>query len=305
MPDLIHPQESVLNWTFLGADCLYRDHRGRRVLGDAEGFGHFSVSGTPEGLEVFVDDVPLHGMAGTFSESLLVNALADGPCTVHVTKGRVFPPSGLIEQVGASHQGTGWVVHSSGQFETDEKHTVLGSPCNGFPAPVFFEASAIGPSGSDGLEIIRAEPMRCETMDAFTIDDVAALTARKFVVQNMSKVLSLESSYPNGEPLTSAVASHLNAASWDCPVPSGCRGLLIRKRYDRFHGRQRARVLIDGEAVGWWYEPEEDRVRRWGVAEYGIPAEFVEGKSQVRITIDPPAGAPLWSVSAVKVRALV
>jgi len=298
MPSLIHPQESISRWEFDGTDALYRDHRGKRVLTDAEGFGHFAVECALEGLEIYVDDCPFDGHKGVFHESFLVNCPSPGPSLVRMAKGRISPPEGQVEPVGEHFVGPGWVVGAQGPVASDEKHNQVDGLTPAFPLPVFFEAK-----GQD-LQVIRAAPTRCESIDLFTIDDEPGLKARHFAVQNISKVSMLSSFYANGEPLNSAVASHLNAASWDCPVTEGCKGLLIRKRYDRFHGRQRARVLIDGEAVGWWYEPEQDRLRRWGVAEYGIPAEFVEGKSAVRITIDPPAGAPLWSVSAIRIRAL-
>ncbi len=299
MSSLIHPQESVSVWSFDGTDALYRDHRGRRVLADAEGFGYFAIDCSLDGLEIYFDDCPFHGLTGTFQESFLVNCSSPGPSQVRVAKGRISTPEGQIEPVGGLFEGAGWVVGADGPVACDGKHNLVQGMTASFPLPIFFEAR-----GTD-LQVIRAEPVRVESVDIFTIDDEAALKARKFAVQNISKVSMLSSFYANGEALNSAVASHLNAASWDCPVPPGCRGLLIRKRYDLFHGRQRARVLIDGEAVGWWYEPEQNREKRWGVAEYGIPAEFVEGKSKVRITIDPPAGAPLWSVSAIRVRALI
>lgn len=299
MSTLIHPQESISVWEFDGTCALYRDHRGRRVLADAEGFGHFEISCDLEGLEVYVDDCPFAGRTGVFSESFLVHCTSDGPSVVRMAKGRHALPMGSVEPVGGLFEGAGWVVASATPVASDEKHNAVTGFAAEFPLPVFFQAT-----GSD-LRVIRAEPVWCESIDLFTIDDEKALKARNFSVQNISKVSMLSSFYSNGESLTAPVASHLNAASWDCPVPEGCCGLLIRKRYDLFHGRQRARVLIDGEAVGWWYEPEQNREKRWGVAEYGIPAEFVAGKSSVRITIDPPGGAPLWSVSAVRVRALL
>ena len=82
------------------------------------------------------------------------------------------------------------------------------------------------------------------------------------------------------------------------------KGLILRKRFDRFHGRQRARVFVDGQFAGWWYEAGENRIHRWGVTDFGIDGRFTKGKDSVLITIEPPAGVPLWSVSRLDLFAL-
>ena len=83
------------------------------------------------------------------------------------------------------------------------------------------------------------------------------------------------------------------------------QGVILEKWFDQFHGRQRARVFVDGEWVGWWYEPRENRKNRWAVSRFGIPESFTSGKSMVRIRVEPPAGVPLWSVSRIDVICLV
>jgi hypothetical protein len=135
----------------------------------------------------------------------------------------------------------------------------------------------------------------------FSIDDVEALKAVEWKVQNISERTGLISKRVDGVVQEGACASHLNAAHFRVGFGRGFGGLLIRKVYDRFHGRQRARVLVDGEVVGMWYEPVEDRVNRWGVGEFWVPGEFVSGRESVVVTIDPPSGTPLWSVGRVEV----
>jgi hypothetical protein len=74
-------------------------------------------------------------------------------------------------------------------------------------------------------------------------------------------------------------------------------GVLLRRVYDQFHGRQRARVLVDGVCVGTWYAPEENRHSRWAERDFFLPASFTKGKETIEVEIDPIAGTPLWSVA--------
>jgi hypothetical protein len=146
--------------------------------------------------------------------------------------------------------------------------------------------------------------LSCELIDEFGIEDDEALGKRAFKVQNMSAVFELSSRFADGTTLVAPIASHLNAAEWRTALPNGATGLILRRTYDQFHGRQRARVFVDGRLTGWWYDAQEDRGARWAVSDYGVSSEHLEAKSEVTIAIEPPAGSPLWSVSRVEVYAL-
>ncbi|MBL8087508.1 MAG: hypothetical protein JNM85_05475 [Chthonomonas sp.] len=97
---------------------------------------------------------------------------------------------------------------------------------------------------------------------------------------------------------THAHRQHLGRLEWVLEVPERCNGLRLARLYDRFHGRQRARVLIDGEEIAWWYEPEEDRIDRWAVSVLDVRC-WLSGP--VNLTLDPPAGATLWDFAALAV----
>jgi len=108
-----------------------------------------------------------------------------------------------------------------------------------------------------------------------------------------------EGSASSLEPRT--ILSHLNEASFTVQTPTETEGLILVKIYDRFHGRQRARVLVDGTDTGIWYEPHQDRTHRWAWGYYGIPKEHLKPNETQTITIDPPSGTPLWSVGRIEV----
>jgi len=206
---------------------------------------------------------------------------------------------GLAVPITGDYYGCGWVVGASDAFKFDGRHELAPTPSPDFPVPFYRSIEGVGTRS-----VISAEPMSCELADSFEIGDEVALKARSFKVQNISAVSQLESEFPDGTTRTGFVASHLNAANFTMSIPADNCGVILRKTYDRFHGRQRARVHIDGVFAGWWYEPAEDRKRRWHISDFGVDASLTQGKTEIQITIDPPAGVALWSVGRMEVFAL-
>ncbi len=284
----LSPSESVRRFSFNGTDCLYRDHLGRRVVADVEGFGSFSVQseakftlvGQEGGVEMF---------DGTFTTFLVVAALEPGPIEVVVFLGRTTPVAGKIESVSLPFEGIGWFAGSSSAVELDDRHETISAD---LPFPFFRSIQ-----GTGDAKIIRAEGKPFQLVDAFDIGDEQALKERKFKVQNISKLFDLGSTFPDGTPLAAKVASHLNAAVWRCSKPKGTTELNLRKTYDAFHGRQRAKVYVDGQVRGWWYEAGENRKNRWAVSDFGIIDPSLSDLEEIEIKIDPPGGSQLWSIS--------
>jgi hypothetical protein len=194
------------------------------------------------------------------------------------------------------YSGAGWLVGGEGKWQLDDRNEWV-EPKG--PAPIFRSAK-----GKGRLQVVADTRTRCILADAWDIDDADALKQRGWTVQNMSKLRPLDSRFADGSSRNAMVASHLNAGHWTSPIPPDNMGIVLRRYYDRFHGRQRARIHVDGETVGVWYEPREDRIQRWAVSDFGIPATSTVGKSSLRITVDPPSGVSLWSVSRVEVWAL-
>jgi hypothetical protein len=295
----ISPHEKRHDFRFSGEDRLYTDHLGRRVLADVEGFGLFRIEPRSQIPSVSVDDAPVDMFEGSYDSSLLVATPEPGHFRVEVAAGRKEPLTGSVE-TGEKFDGCGWILSSDGPFRIDDEHE---SHEGRHPVPLFATPFLRHASGS-GLKVIRAAE-RCEPIDAFDVTDEQACRDRGWKVQNASKLFQLSSRFPDGTPHGAELLSHLNSASWRVPLPKECLGLIVRKLYDAFHGRQRARVLVDGRFAGWWYEPLEDRASRWRWARFGIDAALLQGRSEVTITIDPPAGAPLWSVARIEVDGVV
>src|SRR5260221_14776994 len=118
MVALIQAEEGNFDWSFDSSECLYRDHRGIRVLGDVEGFGYFKFEGSPLGLEILVDGRRLDSNCGSFEESLLISAPGPGPSRLCGMIGRRSPLEVPAEE-GFQFVGAGWVVGATSLFEVD------------------------------------------------------------------------------------------------------------------------------------------------------------------------------------------
>ncbi|MCB8932282.1 MAG: hypothetical protein M9921_08460 [Fimbriimonadaceae bacterium] len=293
MPHCTLPTLRARRFAFDAGGCLYRDHLGRRVLADAEGCGRLEIETAAPGLATDA------AADGTFEDGLIAATAEDGPSTLSILRGGLEALPDLAEgiDVRGSFEGAGWVLASEGPLQVDGLREEAPLPASSLPIPFFLEACAAT------LTVVRRD-FRALPIDRFSIADAGALKERGFRVQNMSDIEPLDGFFPNGESRVAPVASHLNTASWSVELPAEAFAVVLRKIYDRFHGRQRARVLLNGLPAGTWYEPEENRVARWAISDFcaRVPED---GGSALRIAIDPVAGSPLWSVAEMEVFALV
>jgi hypothetical protein len=144
-------------------------------------------------------------------------------------------------------------------------------------------------------------PFDVNHIDSVDVCDDSSRKVHSLVVQNESARMELESRFDRGGKINSEHITHLNRMRFIVDSSSDASALLLRRTYDRFHGRQRARVLVDGSEAGWWYAPVENRERRWAHDFFILQPSG----SQCEIEIDPVAGSPLWSVSRYEVFSLV
>lgn len=280
-----------------GTECLYRDHLGREVVLDVEGAGTYALI-APRDATIEVDGVVTNQSEGTFAHSVLIARPAGQKAMAFAYAGPEIPFGNAISVTGR-YEGCGWIVTTNGPSTADGKSDSIGSTLL-FPTPFFREAFC-----EKGMRVLPDPTTRCDLVDHFSIADEEALVKRSWKVQNISAIVPLDSTDDLGNVIRKPVASHLNRASWRVAIPPDNKGLILHRLYDRFHGRQRARVHVDGQCIGWWYEASQDRIQRWGIADFGIPAEHTRGKADIEIAIDPPGGAPLWSVGEYSLFALL
>jgi hypothetical protein len=190
-----------------------------------------------------------------------------------------------------SFAGCGWILDSEDLKSVDG----IAETCPSkqlLPIPVFFAAQ-----GSRML--VKELPIRKELLAQLSVGSPETLTSHGWEVKNGSQVTALVSDQPGFGTRDDAVMSHLNRAQFVFSKPEGITGLVMRRLYDAFHGRQRARILVNDAFQGIWFEPYENRVQRWkwGQLGFGVPFEAQE----IKVTVDPAAGTPLWSVSRYEI----
>lgn len=125
-----------------------------------------------------------------------------------------------------------------------------------------------------------------------------------FSVERASQVEVLEARNGRGELIAQPVFSHLNRACWNVTIPPEAEILIIEREFDAFHGLQRARVFLDDQMAGWWHAPLQDRLNRWAQDSCHLRLNNSQRGRTIRITIDPPAGVPLFSLGRIRVFAM-
>ncbi len=284
---LVQPSDYARLFEFGPEDCLYRDHLGRRVVGEVEGPGV-----VVEAIGVTIEsDGALGG--NLFSDYALAIGNEGEPTLLAVSSVDVSTEREWVWSTSKSVQGVGWVHANRGVIlAVDGLPKVQRS--SSVPIPFF-----LGVESSASFSFALDASARRRLVQDWSIDDTHKLAKLGFQVRNISKVTELASSFSSGIKRRGFVASHLNEASFRVDISAQATGLRLRKLYDRFHGRQRARILVDDVYVGTWLAIEENRVERWGASEFGFA--ITPGRESVKITIDPPASVPLWSVSEMTV----
>lgn len=154
----------------------------------------------------------------------------------------------------------------------------------------------------------RNEPYLLVKTDSVYVADAESRAIHSLTCQNESEAFELASTFEGCHYQVEYKAKHichLNAMEFTARINPANKGVFLRRSYDQFHGRQRARVLVDGEYAGTWYTAEENRHSRWAERDFFIPEKLTIGKDEIKIEIDPPAGSPLWSVSAYGVFCII
>ena len=291
---LLNPNESYASF----GEPIYRDADGNWVVADAEGSGRFGLDEGAHDIVVVRGACDPGKFVGIFRDGLMIHTRERR----HV-RGRILPdPSFEIapaatQRVAGPYAGSGWVVGSAGYFSVDGLHEWVATAARDWPIPFFRSIDTPGT-----FEILPSSTT-CLSLLSVQVGPPEMVPPVSFSVQNVTRSVVLRSAFADGVEHEAAVCSHLNAAHFDLYVPPGTYGLRLQKVYDAFHGRQRARVLVDGVPVGVWFLPTEDRNHRWRKAEFGFPLR--PDTNRIRLTIDPPAGSALWSLSEFQVFGLV
>lgn len=132
------------------------------------------------------------------------------------------------------------------------------------------------------------------------------------VVGTLKDVYALKSFYEGDDDdveVCDTVAVFDGALTFDCKVDGQNTGVRLRRRSDQINGRQAARVYVDGALIEEriWYAPDRNPYKRWLDDEFEIPAHYTQGKSCLRICIEPIAqgDAIPWNQSSYHIYSLL
>jgi hypothetical protein len=280
----------------MGSDSLAWDHRGARLLSDGDGKGRVEILRAPPGLRCFVDGREAEGRIHQVNSDFVAVADAEGEYLSLARLGE-WPTSIVAAEESTSAEGCGWLLWTGRDLVIDGRSLEAMSPGEevnvwapfylGFRSSVPVRWAPAGLVVSGHHRLSPAEP--------------GALTARDraWTVKNASAPRLLSGLDAGGVRREDWAMSHLGPFEWQIDVPGSVQLVRLAKTYDAFHGRQRARVLVNGRPAGWWHLPEQNRIQRWQTGSFLIPGVFFDGVSQALVTVEPPGGSPLWSVGEI------
>lgn len=189
----------------------------------------------------------------------------------------------------------GWITSAKAAVEVDKLGNYAPEVIQLGPIPVLDQAAS-----SEPFAFTPSPPQSTHSIEvsAERIKDAPILKS----IKNTSAPISVPDQ--SGSILTTVM--QLNDMVFEIELIEDHQTIVIDRLYDRFHGKQRARVVIWSipERVvlheGIWYEPQEDRQNR--VANSRYVANLSQTSNSVQIVIAPPSGSPLWSMISYRFR---
>jgi hypothetical protein len=139
---------------------------------------------------------------------------------------------------------------------------------------------------------------RLKTTDQFTVGDAAGEAAHQYAITGAtwqgSHTYTFEGEH-NTTPVMSTGRAHRGTSSFVLQVDPANRGVLLRRLLDQTTGDQRARVAVDGTAVGDWLTAGSNPSHAWREDDFALPAALTAGKSQLTITVQFVSAAGDWT----------
>lgn len=82
------------------------------------------------------------------------------------------------------------------------------------------------------------------------------------------------------------------AVRLNCRLPNNTEQVIIRRISDQGRGRQKARVILNGNEISWlpWYRADSNKIKRWLEDEYCIPPDAIGNSRDISVDIVPVDG---------------
>jgi hypothetical protein len=151
------------------------------------------------------------------------------------------------------------------------------------------------------LYLQRRGPRLTQT-DQVDLGDADSRRSHGFAVEGELALERLASAFEGRAYRTvveGAVASHTGPARFTLRAIPANRGCWLRRAYDQRHGRQRARISVDGRHLADWYVAEGNPVLRWAERGLFLPPRLTAGRSALKLEVRPAPGVP-WSAASYR-----
>ncbi len=92
-------------------------------------------------------------------------------------------------------------------------------------------------------------------------------------------------------------------SSFDADVSGAINGIRIYRTFNWSQINQKAKVFVDGEYVGIWFNPGFNNFQKWREDAFLVPQSFVKGKSRVNLKFVPENDTTVWTEYQYKIYA--
>ncbi|MHA6794714.1 DUF2961 domain-containing protein [Pseudonocardia bannensis] len=99
--------------------------------------------------------------------------------------------------------------------------------------------------------------------------------------------------------------AHRGHSRFRIAVSPANSGVVLSRRTDHGVADQRARVLVDGVAVGEWSDPGRDRAHRWRDSSFDVPSWITAGRSALTVRLECVPTAAGWTEFTYRVYSTV
>jgi hypothetical protein len=275
------------------ANPLYETTSGAVAL-DIDGAG---MAESDREFSADVDGLKESAMQVQFEEFLVVPFVVGQ--RVFVLTGDLAQPSPASKQAKASNGKRGWF-----ELLANQPAVVDGIDLNLPFEPSFLVPVQLEFESSTSVRFWESAPSRWELLLHVSAEELSAGVSH-IRTRQMSALHDVDSFDSEGRPSAFQSTYHLGPTKIELVLPGNCAGVRLERHYDTFHGRQRCRVLLDGAPVGFWNDSVGNRKQRLASSWFAFDIEPKPHPATVVLELDPPAGAPLWSIVDLEIKALV
>lgn len=138
--------------------------------------------------------------------------------------------------------------------------------------------------------------------DTVDVTDEASRTAHSYRAAGETRA-ALTSTFEGRTdtvPVTRDVTAATGEVSFTLSVAKDNRGVRLLRLGDQNAAYQRAKVLVNGKAVGEWRQPLGNTHSRWLEDSFELPASATGGRTTVTVTLQPVPGSPAWSAATYR-----